>query len=313
MGIASAKTRPATGLVVCLLAACLAGCSSLPSGELALSRTGPVQAATGSAPNILPAAKPTTRTNWHALAPDANTEGGDAFDDGLGVSDPLEPLGRGFHQLNRSIDFVVMRPFSAVYNTALPRPVRNAVRNGFRQLRMPTQIANYLLQGNVRQAGQSLERTFVNFMIGFGGLADPASKRRELQYRPTDFGVTLGRWGVGEGIYFEAPLIGPTTTRASIGRIVDVALNPISYITFFTDMGTFSAVDAIAPGIRVGELMEMRARNADLVDEILYASPDTYVTLRTVFLQNRRAKLAGGVITEDNLPEILEFAVPAPR
>lgn len=313
MGIASAKTRPATGLLFCLLAACLAGCSSLPTGELALSRTGPVQPASGPVPSILPADKPQTATTWHALAPDADTEGGDAFDDGLNVNDPFEPVGRGFHQLNRGVDFVVMRPFSAAYNTVLPRPVRNAVRNGFRQLRMPTQIANYVLQGDLRQAGQSLERTFVNFMIGFGGLADPASKRRELQYRPTDFGVTLGKWGVGEGIYFEAPLIGPTTTRASIGRIVDVALNPISYITFFTDMGSFSAIDAIAPGIRVGELMEMRARNADLVDEILYASPDTYVTLRTVYLQNRRAKLAGGVITDDNLPEILEFSAPAFR
>ncbi|MEM1045043.1 MAG: VacJ family lipoprotein [Pseudomonadota bacterium] len=312
MGIASARTRPAAGFLLCILAACLAGCSSLPTGELALSRTGPTEAISGP-PSILPTEKPKTATTWHSLAPDADTEGGDAFDDGLGENDPFEPIGRGFHQLNRGIDFVVMRPFSAVYNTALPRPVRNAVRNGFRQLRMPAQIANYLLQGDVRQAGQSLERTFVNFMIGFGGLADPASKRRELQYRPTDFGVTLGRWGVGEGVYFEAPLIGPTTTRSSIGRIVDIALNPISYITFFTDMGTFSAVDAIAPGIRVGELMEMRARNADLVDEILYASPDTYVTLRTVFLQNRRAKLAGGVIDEANLPEILEFTAPALR
>ncbi|MEM8813235.1 MAG: VacJ family lipoprotein [Pseudomonadota bacterium] len=224
------------------------------------------------------------------------------------VNDPLEPIGRGFHQLNRGVDFVVMRPVTAVYNTVLPRPLRSGIRNGFRHLKLPVHFANYVLQGEMEQAGNTVARALVNTTIGLGGILDPAGQRDETSYRPTDFGVTLGKWGVGEGIYFEAPLLGPTTTRASIGRIVDIAFHPVSYVTFWSDMGSFSAVDAVSPAYRVAETIEQRARNADLVNEILYASPDTYVTLRTVYVQNRRSLLSGGEVTDATLPESLEFA-----
>lgn len=298
----------------------LAGCSSLPTGPLALSDSGTTVAHVSAVPRILPARKPGEQTsdgarrdivlrgtfgsNVHALTSGAEPAPKPSFEN---VNDPLEPLNRVFHQINRGVDFAVMRPVTFVYNKVLPRPVRGAVKNGLRHIALPAQVVNYTLQGEGEQAGNTVARFLVNSIVGFGGLADPARLREELKYRPTDFGITLGKWGVGEGFYYETPLIGPTTTRASFGRIVDIALSPLTYITFATDLGSFQAVDAIGPSIRVLEVVEKRARNADLVDEILYASPDTYVTLRTVYLQNVRSKVSGGEVTASNLPEILEF------
>ena len=43
----------------------------------------------------------------------------------------------------------------------------------------------------------------------------------------TDFGQTSGRvWGVGEGSYLELPLIGPSTERDAVGRLVDLVIDP---------------------------------------------------------------------------------------
>lgn len=313
------NTARANAIALCLIGGALAGCSSLNTGPLALSDTS-VGTRSGSAPAILPAAKPTRATDVKlALRGTLNTRFGSevlalAADDEqdesnfiTDVNDPLQPLNRGFHMINRGVDFAIMRPVTAIYNSVLPKPLRRGVRNGLRHIALPAQMVNYALQGEGEQAGNTIARFLVNSIAGFGGLADPASKREELEYKPTDFGITLGKWGVGEGIYFEAPLMGPTTTRASVGRIVDIALSPLTYITFASDFGTFTAYDAIAPSVKALELVDMRARNADLVDEVLYSSPDTYITLRTVYLQDRRNKLTGGEVTASNLPTILEF------
>jgi len=304
----------------CLVAVALAGCGSLPTGPLALSDSGGFGTVQHTVPNILPARKPLDRMASHGslktiwsghsadvLALTSQEEPEPELNFISDVNDPLQPVGRISHKFNRGVDFVIMRPVAGIYNTLIPKPVRGAVKNGLRHLRLPSQFVNYLLQGEGEQAAHTLERLMVNTIIGFVGLADPASKRAEMAYKPTDFGITLGKWGVGEGMYFEAPLFGPATTRSTVGTIVEIAFNPLTYLTFATNVGEFTAVNAIGPSVLALRLIDKRARNADLIDEILYASPDTYITLRTVYLQDRRNKLTGGEITEETLPTILEF------
>ncbi len=41
-----------------------------------------------------------------------------------------------------------------------------------------------------------------------------------------------------------------------------------------------------------------------LIDDLLYASDDSYTTLRSIYLQRRRAQVAGGETVIEDLPDI---------
>jgi ABC-type transporter lipoprotein component MlaA len=73
-----------------------------------------------------------------------------------------------------------------------------------------------------------------------------------------------------------------------------------------TDIGFFN------PVINGVELVDRRAKNADLIDELFYETEDTYVTLRAAYLQRRRAMAAGEEGEIDNLPDIFDDEVGNP-
>ena len=57
-------------------------------------------------------------------------------------------------------------------------------------------------------AANSFMRVNVNTIFGLGGLLDVPA-RLGIERSRQDFGLTLGRWGVGTGPYVVLPLLGP--------------------------------------------------------------------------------------------------------
>ena len=92
-----------------------------------------------------------------------------------GVNDPLEPINRVTHAVNKGADQVFFRPTSQVYGTIVPRPARNSLSNAAANLNGPRSVVNDLLQGNIEDAGHNTARFLVNTTIGVFGLFDPAS------------------------------------------------------------------------------------------------------------------------------------------
>lgn len=216
------------------------------------------------------------------------------------VNDPYEGLNRGFHKVNKSLDEYALRPASIGAAAVTPDLVRFLLRNGLAHLGLVGDFANRAFQGDGMAALEVFGRFTVNTVLGAGGLLDPATEFG-LPREETDFGETLATWGVGAGPYFEIPLIGPRNTRHAVGGIVDMAFNPLLYVGQFT-----SAVDGLSPALNVGSILDTRERNLSLVDSILYESPDSYVTLRSIYLQRRRAQIQGDEVGEDDLPDIPE-------
>lgn len=247
----------------------------------------------------------TLRTTYGLETGDEDTTlvGDDTTGPGVGVevNDPFERINRPFDAFNRGFDRVFVRPVAIVYGAILPDFAKRMVRNGIRHLGTPRDLVNHTLQGRPDQVGKTLERFLVNSVVGLGGLVDVAG-RKGVAYNPTDFGLTLASYGVGEGSYFVTPFLGPSTTRDSVGRLVDIALSPTTYFGTFTD---FRYAGAALGGL---ELISRRERNRELVDSVILASPDPYVTLRSIYVQRRRAKASGDVIggdgAEADLPEI---------
>lgn len=201
------------------------------------------------------------------------------------IEDANEAQNRAVHRFNVSVDRALGGGATDRDRRGLPQPVRRGVGNFAANLSQPGYVVNNLLQARLGDAAQNTLRFAINTTVGVGGLFDPASAIG-LPAAETDFGETLHIYGVGEGDYHVLPVIGPSTTRDSVGRVVDFALNPLRH---YASPDHYPYVAAARVGGRIVE----RQENAAAIDDLLYRSEDSYVALRSLYLQNRRFELRG--------------------
>ncbi len=195
------------------------------------------------------------------------------------IHDPYEGVNRATHAVNVELDRSLLRPASQVYGTLVPQPVRRSVDNAAGNLGLPSAVLNKALQGDIEGAIHNFARFAVNSTLGVLGLFDPAQDFG-LEERETDFGETLGTWGVREGAFQMLPVLGPSTERATAGLIVDILTDPVSLV--YPNIG-----DEQLAG-RVGEITNFRYEFTDTTDSILYDSADSYTQLRLFYLDSSR-------------------------
>jgi len=200
-----------------------------------------------------------------------------------GVFDPYETQNRATHEFNRALDRTLVRPASKAYGGILPEPVRNGVSNFANNLSLPGTVVNDILQLNLEDAAHNTVRFLVNSTIGIGGLWDPALQSG-VEARDSDFGETLHVWGVKEGAYLEVPFVGPSTTRDTVGILVDLVIDPLNVLVPTPEV-------YLAPIASVASTVGDRYRFSGTVDSILHESADSYTQTRLFYLENRRFEL----------------------
>lgn len=202
--------------------------------------------------------------------------------EGAEISDPLEPMNRVFFEVNDVLYYWVFKPVKTGYSTVVPYDVRYMFGNFFHNLASPIRLVNNLLQGDFEDAGVVVSRFAINTTMGVFGFGDPAGREFRIAPRPADFGQTLGKWGVGEGVYFNWPFIGPSTVRDSVGLVGDAYTHPFGYIY---------------PGIYEGAVYYMGTRvnsmslQPDVYEELKKVSVDPYVAMRQAYFDYRRGML----------------------
>ncbi|MEM9144695.1 MAG: VacJ family lipoprotein [Pseudomonadota bacterium] len=232
-----------------------------------------------------------------ALGACAGAGPGASFDE----RDPYRATNEAIHDFNISADENFLRPVAQGYDFVTPELLQFLVTNALNQLDSVNDFANYVLQGEVDAAGTALGRITINTVLGAGGLLDPATEFG-LPKENTDFGVTLGKYGASEGAYLVLPLLGPSTTRDAGGALGDMALDPLTYTGFTSS----DALNIFSPALSGVEIVHNRAVNADVIDEVLYESENSYVSLRAVYLQRRDALILGDAAADDALPDIFD-------
>ncbi len=226
------------------------------------------------------------------VAPDLLTDG--LYDDGekydgweeaeREVADPLEPLNRAVFVFNDKLYFWVLKPVRNGYSAVLPKDVRVCLENFFDNLASPVVLVNTLLQGRFDDAGTVLSRFGINTVLGVYGLADPAATEFSLYPPSADFGQTLGRYGMGEGVYLYWPLFGPSNVRDSIGRFADTAAHPLAY------SGLNSAERT---GYSGANLINSLSLSPNEYEEMKKYSLDPYVAVRQGYHEYRNARIKG--------------------
>jgi len=197
--------------------------------------------------------------------------------------DPVEPLNRGIYQFNETVDKALIKPVAQGYNEVLPQPVRTGVSNFFSNLDDVLVIFNDLLQFKLTQAVSDFSRVLWNTTVGVLGLFDVSSSMG-LEKHNEDFGQTLGYWGIADGPYVMLPILGPSSLRDALGRVVDWQVDPLVQHYNVAERNTASVV----------KMEDMRARLLKTDKVLDEAAIDPYVFLRDAYLQRRRALVYDG-------------------
>lgn len=220
-------------------------------------------------------------------APDKGNEGNEIIVTARQSSriDPLSKLNAQSFAAIQAIDKAVVAPVALGYASAVPKPVRNGLRNVLRNLDEPVSFLNYILQLKIGRAAKSAARFGINSTIGVAGLFDMARRKPfNLPYRPNSFANTFACYGVGNGPYFFLPVVGPTTLRDLFGLGLDKAVLPTVVGKPFDDGKVnvaLAVVDALTDRVEIdGQLQRIRSE-----------SGDPYVAVREVYLAQRRAEI----------------------
>ena len=206
------------------------------------------------------------------------------------VNDPFEGANRQVHAFNKGLDANLVRPLTQRLSggdggsdAAAGSPL-DVVTNIGSNLALPGKVVNHMLQGRPGPAIRNSLRFVVNSTLGLGGLHDPAGAEFALTEIDTDFGETLYRWGLPEGPYVELPLLGPSTSRRAVGRVVDIVIDPVDG---WLEDDAARAAWTVRLASKAGE----RSRFGDTVDSVLYDSADSYAQTRLIYLMHRRHEL----------------------
>lgn len=221
-------------------------------------------------------------------------------------SDPWEGFNRGLFAVHEGVDQTVLEPVARGYRAATPGVFRQGVRNVLRNLRGPVIFANDVLQGEFERAGTTAARFGVNSTIGIVGILDPATSFG-LDRHDEDFGQTLGVWGVDPGPYIFVPLMGPTNVRDALGRVADIAFDPLTW-------AEFDEVDDVRIARTAFNGLSAREGTLETIDDIRRDSLDPYVTIRTSYGLLRESAIQNGPTDVQDLPDFEEIdETPTPE
>lgn len=208
--------------------------------------------------------------------------------------DPLESFNRGVFGFNDALDRAVVQPVATGYQKVTPQWLRTGVGNFFHNLEDVWSAVNNALQLRGQDTGDSIGRVMINTTIGLGGLVDVASDLN-VERHPANFGLTLGRWGVGAGPYIVLPFLGSYTLRDAAALPVESRGYLVNYVNDEPTRNGLIVLDAVntrAQYLKAGQVVEE-------------AALDKYSFIRDAYLQRRRNQVYDG-----NPPE--EDVEPAP-
>ncbi len=221
------------------------------------------------------------------------------------IPDPWSGPNHDFYRLTETVDRRVIRPVIRVYNRAVPKPIRNGLDNAIQNLDEPRTAANDILQGRFKPAGSATARFVINSTAGLAGLIDVAAKSG-IERHESDFGQTLGRYGVRSGPYIFVPLAGPSSLRDGVGRLVDIFADPVGLLA--GGLGTtFGDVRAGVATVDAG------SSSGDQLQEVNREFTDPYATIRSVYSQQRAEQIAiARGHPQQNIESLPDFGPPPP-
>jgi len=203
------------------------------------------------------------------------------------VIECAEGFSRAMFSFNMGLDKVVIKPIAQLYSF-LPVGVRESINNALLNIESTVSFPNQILQGNFNDAGLTLGRFLINSTVGIAGIFDPASALGFTKPNREDFGQTLGAWGIGQGCYIVLPVLGPTTPRDGVGRVLGI-FGDYFYMVTVGDTRFFgNSVEEHWYWYEMStDVVNFRSQNIKSFENLEKNSLDLYVAVKSLYLQKR--------------------------
>ncbi|MEY4426801.1 MAG: hypothetical protein RL535_1099 [Pseudomonadota bacterium] len=210
--------------------------------------------------------------------------------------DPWESWNRSVFNFNDSLDAAIVKPVATAYTNFIPSFVRTGVNNFFSNLTGVWTVVNSALQLKSKTALDAFFRTTINSTLGLGGILDVASEMN-LEHHVSDFGQTLGHYGVPPGPYLVIPLLGSSTLRDSLASTL------ISRGDLVWQLNSVAARNSLY-ALRLLDTRANLLRSSSVLEAVAL---DKYTFTRDIYLQIRRNDILDGKEPPENSSEIPEF------
>ncbi|MBP9792240.1 MAG: VacJ family lipoprotein [Rickettsiales bacterium] len=193
------------------------------------------------------------------------------------IADPYEELNRKIFTINKTFDQTILRPSVLLYINTVPEWPRYRVNSFFSNLASPLTFINNVLQGDFDAAGKTFGRFLFNSTVGIGGMLDWA-KMCGVEDKPQVFEDTLMKFNVPYGQYLILPFLGPSTTRGTTGKIVDMFTDPVN-LTLITHKNN------VALKYFLAKKFNQRAQYEEDIDLSKQNLLDEYSFIRSSYIQ----------------------------
>jgi len=213
----------------------------------------------------------------------------DQYQDQELVADPFYYWNEVWFNINDALYFNLFRPAAEGYAWLVPAKPRTWISNFFTNMLFPVRFINNVLTGKFDAAYMETSKFIANTSFGMLGLGDVTSgmpKNWEPK-RPTaeGFGQTLGKAGIGHGVYLVWPFIGPSSVRETVGWVVDAYCDPLTYgrLTFLE----FAAIKAYKNLNTLSLQLD-----TDEYAALTKGAIDKYAAVRDAYIRFRAKKVA---------------------
>jgi phospholipid-binding lipoprotein MlaA len=201
-------------------------------------------------------------------------------------NDPFQGLNRVMFNIHNVLDGTLMEPMANIYQDGAPTVVKNHLSNFLNNIKEPWTLVNDTLQGEGEKTLVTFSRFMINTIFGLFGIFDVAGSLG-LDGHQTNFGQTLGAWGVPSGPYIFVPLLGPNSLRSLVGRGVGLCADPYNYT-----LTKAHRSDVVWTTIIIDGLVK-RADSIPIINDLRENSLDYYIAMRSSYLQYEAGQTPG--------------------
>lgn len=144
--------------------------------------------------------------------------------------DKFEKLNRKIFAFNLGLNKYAVRPVHILWSSIMPEYGIERIHSAYKNIEYPKRLVSSLIQKDFKTSGHETVRFLTNSTLGLGGMFDPAKRFFNLEPTTEDMEQALTRCKCCCGPYIVLPGTAGVTTRGMAGRVLDMSLNPTTYV-----------------------------------------------------------------------------------
>ena len=144
--------------------------------------------------------------------------------------DKFENFNRKMFLFNGALNKYAIRPVTVIWSSIIPKYGIERLKYAYDNILYPRRLVSSVMQKDFEGVKIATARFLTNSTIGLGGMFDPAKRFFNLKPINEDMEQVLAKYKIKQGPYLVVPILNSSTPRALMGRALDAALDPTSYV-----------------------------------------------------------------------------------